>query len=117
MINKYVYFATGDGANAAGEAVMLPVANLCSMKIQLDDELDLTFADLGTAHNTDVSTISLIHKTGHSMEAMEQCSNAFTSNPKDGFIVLADVDEVTGTKTFFSPTSRKNVLTDAEISL
>jgi len=47
---------------------------------------------------------------------MEQVCNAFTSIPKDGFVVMCDVDKVNGTKYFFSP-SAKNVLTDAAISL
>ena len=115
-IRKYAYFATGDDANNAGEAVMLPVDNLTGMDIQLDDELDLFFKDDGDNHSTDVSTISLIHEVGASQLAMEQVAAAFCSNPKDGFIVMADVDEVAGTKTFFSPTGR-NVITDAEISL
>ena len=36
-INRYAYFATGDGANAAGEAVMLPVAQCTGLDIALDE--------------------------------------------------------------------------------
>lgn len=115
MINKYVYFATGDDANAAGEAVMLPAANLTGMDIQLDDELDLFFHKVGNAFATDVSTISLIHDVGASREAMEQVSAALCSNPKDGFIVVADTDGI-GHGKFWGETGA-NVLSDAEISL
>ena len=115
-INRYAYFATGDDANAAGEAVMLPVAQCTGLDIALDDALEVKFKDLGANFSTDISTITLTHKTGPSVEAMEQVCNAFTSNPKDGFIVMADTDEVSGTKTFFSPTAA-NVISDAAISL
>ena len=115
MINKYIYVATGDDANAAGKAVLLPAANLTGMDIQLDDELDLFFNKVSAAFATDISTISLIHDVGASREAMEQVSAALCSNPKDGFIVLADTDNI-GHGKFWGETGT-NVLTDAEISL
>jgi|TARA_R100001509_G_scaffold37279_1_gene20094 hypothetical protein len=115
-INRYAYFATGNGADAAGEAVMLPVAQCTGLDIKDDNELEVKFKDLGAAFSTDISTITLMHFSGHSVEAMEQVCNAFTSIPKDGFIVMCDTDEVSGTKYFFSPSAR-NVLTDAAISL
>ena len=114
-INRYAYFATGDDADGAGEAVMLPVAHCTGLDIALDDALEVKFKDLGAAFSTDISTITLTHLTGHSVEAMTQVCNALTSSPKDGFVVVADTDEVAGS-TFWSATG-KNVLTYAAISL
>tara|TARA_X000001382_G_scaffold91768_1_gene66273 strand:- start:96 stop:449 length:354 start_codon:yes stop_codon:yes gene_type:complete len=115
-INRYAYFATGDNADAAGDAVMLPVAQCTGLDIALDDALEVKFKDLGAAFSTDISVITLTHEVGASVEAMEQVCNAFTSIPKDGFVVMCDTDEVSGTKYFYSPSAR-NVLTDAAISL
>ena len=115
-INRYAYFSIGSGSDAAGEAVMLPVAQCTGLDIKDDNELEVKFKDLGANFSTDISTITLTHFSGHTIEAMEQVCNAFTSIPKDGFIVMCDTDQVSGTKYFFSP-SGNNVLTDAAISL
>jgi len=115
-INRYAYFSIGSGSDAADEAVMLPIAQCTGLDILTDDVLEVKFKDLGAAFSTDISVVSLTHLSGHSVEAMEQVCNAFTSIPKDGFVVMCDVDKVKGTKYFFSP-SAKNVLTDAAISL
>ena len=117
MINKYLYFATGDDADASGEAVMLPAANLTGMDIQLDDELDLFFKKVGNAHATDISTISLIHDVGAADKAMKQVSAALCANPKDGFIVVADTDLSGKTHGRFFGQAGEDVITDAEISL
>jgi hypothetical protein len=117
MINKYLYFATGDDADASGEAVMLPAANLTGMDIQLDDELDLFFKKVGDNHSTDVSTISLIHDVGASTLAMKQVASGLCANPKDGFIVIADTDKSGTTHGKFFSEAGENVITDAEISL
>tara|TARA_R110000737_G_scaffold194890_1_gene215946 strand:+ start:120 stop:473 length:354 start_codon:yes stop_codon:yes gene_type:complete len=115
-INRYAYFSIGSGSDAADEAVMLPIAQCTGLDIMTDDVLEVKFKDLGAAFSTDISTVALSHLSGHSVEAMEQVCNAFTSIPKDGFVVMCDVDKVNGTKYFFSP-SAKNVLIDAALSL
>ena len=115
MINKYIYAAIGSGTNAANEAVMLPAKNLTGIDINTDDETYLFFQKVSAAFATDVSTISLRHNTGLCREVMEQISAALCSNPKDGFIPLADVDK-DGHGRFFSETGR-NFINDAGIAL
>lgn len=109
-INKYAYFASGDGADATGDAAMLPVENFTGMVINLDDFLTLLFVDVGDSHATTTSNVSISHDTGASQEAMEQVAAALCSNPGDGFIVVADKDnEVFGSAGI-------NVITDCGIN-
>ena len=114
-INKYAYFTTGQGANAAGEAVMLPVDNFVGAEISVDDTLLLNFVDVGASFSTAQSIINIIHDVGASRECMEQLAAAFASNPKDGFISIVDADS-DGHGRFFAETGA-NVITSATISL
>ncbi len=110
-INKYAYFASGDGADAAGDAIMIPVDNLTGMDIELDDSLQLFFKDVGNTHATATSVVKLTHDTGASREAMEQVAAAMCSNPGDGFIVVADKDNEVYSSAGI------NVITDASITI
>tara|TARA_R110000823_G_C15894817_1_gene496328 strand:+ start:456 stop:806 length:351 start_codon:yes stop_codon:yes gene_type:complete len=114
-INKYAYFAVGSGANAAGEAVMVPVDNFTGAEISLDDTLTVNFKRVTSAFASDASIFSLEHDTGASRECMEQVAAAFSSNPKDGFISIADVDK-DGHGRFFAETGA-NVIIDCTFSL
>tara|TARA_R110002167_G_scaffold62800_1_gene177243 strand:+ start:391 stop:729 length:339 start_codon:yes stop_codon:yes gene_type:complete len=111
LINKYAYFATGDGADASGDAAMLPIENFTGISLVDDDHINLLFVDCGDSHATTTSHVTITHDTGASQEAMEQVAAALCSNPGDGFIVVADKDnEVFGSAGI-------NVITDAGITV
>lgn len=114
-INRYAYFTKGDGSDAAGDAVMVPVDNFTGAEVSLDDELVLNFKRVTAAFASDVSVFTIVHDTGASRECMEQVAAAFSSNPKDGFISIADVDK-DGHGRFFAETGT-NVIIDCTFSL
>tara|TARA_R100001443_G_scaffold76348_1_gene83822 strand:- start:665 stop:1015 length:351 start_codon:yes stop_codon:yes gene_type:complete len=98
-MDKYLYFATGDGANATAEAVMMPLSSF-----QGADPIDATSLllffkpqQIGGAVATgdvvdqvDLTITSNTHKKV--MNDIVKAINAPGIGNKDGFIVVCDAD-------------------------
>ena len=92
-LRKYAYFSVGAGANAANEAVMIPVDNILGLDIEggtdmVGDSLNLMALEVGDEHATKKALARFTHKGGRAREAMAQVTEVLASNPKDGFIVF-----------------------------
>mgnify|MGYP003125418201 CR=1 FL=1 len=92
-LRKYAYFSVGSGANAANEAVMIPVDNILGLDIEggtnmVGDSLNLMALECGDEFSTKKLLARFTHKGGRAKEAMAQVCEALASNPKNGFIVF-----------------------------
>jgi len=111
---KTLYFSIGnDPSDAANDAVLLNAANFIAMG-PIDGGTDeagkktmMYFIDKDNTGDAE-TTVTLTHDEGRSFEVMQDVCTAMSSEPKDGFIVIADE----ANKDFCSP-----YITECDFSL
>ena len=87
---KGLYFSTGDAAAAADKAIVLNADNFVSMGTVTTTTTKMYFLDRA---NTGAETVlTLTHAEARGLDVIEDVCEAIASEPKDGFIVIADVD-------------------------
>ena len=92
MVNT-LYFSLGnDPSDAANDAVLLNAANFIAMGPVDSGNGTKTMMYFHDKDNTQAAetTVTLTHDEGRSLEVMEDVCVAMSSEPKDGFIVIAD---------------------------
>jgi hypothetical protein len=95
MINKFAYFSEGGGEDAAGDAAMFPLSNFTGIKPaqgtgMIGAYVYMFFNDVGDSHGSGTSHVTFKHEGGRAKDLMNQICEIISSNPKDGFLVLAD---------------------------
>tara|TARA_R110000796_G_scaffold24076_3_gene68822 strand:+ start:1990 stop:2310 length:321 start_codon:yes stop_codon:yes gene_type:complete len=103
MYFKNLYFGNA-GADAAGDAIMLPQSSFIGMTIVDDTSTVCKFDKIDG--QLDVSTVTLTHAAGKHVEAMTEVAKRCLSNPKNGFVSVVDLDS---TNTDYSPTVITNI--------
>jgi len=95
-MEKYLYFAQGDGANATSEAVMYPVsafrgADVASSAIQLWFTA-AEASDIDTGDDNDLVTLTVTD--GKQKEVLKAIAEAMAAqgSMKEPFVVIADED-------------------------
>ena len=95
-MEKYLYFAQGDGANLTSEAVMYPVsafrgADVLASGIQL--WFNAAETSIGTA-NDDEDLVTLTITDGDQKAVLKRIAEAMaaTGSMKEPFVVIADED-------------------------
>jgi len=89
---KTLYFsinAATVASDAAADAIMLTVDRFTNMQPVTSQTTLMTFLDVENTGAAETK-ITLTHGDGQNLDAMEQVMTALNSNPKDGFIVIAD---------------------------
>ena len=90
---KTLYFSIGnDPSDAADDALMLNAANFIAMGPIDSGNGTKTMMYFLDRANTGAAetTVTLTHDEGRSLDVMEDVCKAMSSEPKDGFIVIAD---------------------------
>ena len=90
---KTLYFSIGsDPSDAAADAVLLNADNFIAMGPTDTGAGSTTVMYFMDKDNTQAAetTVTLTHKAARSLEVMEDVCRAMSSEPKDGFIVIAD---------------------------
>lgn len=90
---KTLYFSIGnDPSDAANDAVLLNADNFIAMGPIDTGAGNKTMMYFLDKDNTEAAetTVTLTHDEGRSLEVMEDVCEAMSSEPKDGFIVIAD---------------------------
>jgi|TARA_R100000081_G_C4757559_1_gene137978 hypothetical protein len=90
---KTLYFSIGnDPSDAAADAVLLNAANFIAMG-PIDsgngNKTMMYFHDKDNTQNAE-TTVTITHHEGRSLDVMNDICEAMSSEPKDGFIVIAD---------------------------
>ena len=90
---KTLYFSIGnDPSDAANDAVLLNAANFIAMgpiDAGAGNQTKMFFHDKDNTQAAE-TTVTLTHAPGRSFEVMQDVCVAMSSEPKDGFIVIAD---------------------------
>tara|TARA_R110002096_G_scaffold433508_1_gene652329 strand:+ start:444 stop:770 length:327 start_codon:yes stop_codon:yes gene_type:complete len=90
-MNKNLYFSIGSApSDAADDALMINADLLVSMHPVTAVTTKLSFLDRANtgAANT---TVTLTHASAMNIEVLEDVAKAMAGEPRDGFIVIADV--------------------------
>ena len=90
-VNKLMYFSTGDGANASGEAYTAPVNKLYSIQPVSATALDLIFHKGDKDSITSFDSVRLTITSGTHKTVVDAINNAITSVGKN-MIVVCDSD-------------------------
>lgn len=91
-LNKTLYFsinASTVASDAADDAIMLAADRFTNMQPVTSQTTLMTFLDVENTGAAETK-ITLTHGDGQNLDAIEQVVTAMNSNPKDGFIVIAD---------------------------
>jgi hypothetical protein len=109
-IKKFAYFSKTTGATSAGNgSIMIPADIITGL--DLSGSFSIAVNIEKTDNAADISIATLTTKAGRIREGMSQVTEALSSNPKDGFIVIADA-----VNSKFSA-SGNDVITDVSITL
>lgn len=90
---KTLYFSIGnDPSDAANDALLLNAANFIAMgPIDTGNGNQTTMYFLSNDNDeASETTVTLTHAEGRSLDVMEDVCEAMASEPRDGFIVVAD---------------------------
>ena len=95
-MEKYLYFAQGDGANATSEAVMYPVSSFRGADVAAS-AIQLWFtaaeaSDIDTGDDNDLVTLTVTD--GKQKEVLKAIAEAMAAqgSMKEPFVVIADED-------------------------
>ena len=95
-MEKYLYFAQGDGANATSEAVMYPVSSIRGADVAAS-AIQLWFtaaeaSDIDTGDDNDLVTLTVTD--GKQKEVLKAIAEAMAAqgSMKEPFVVIADED-------------------------
>tara|TARA_R110001599_G_scaffold331596_1_gene546505 strand:- start:263 stop:592 length:330 start_codon:yes stop_codon:yes gene_type:complete len=88
---KTLYFSIGnDPSDAANDALLLNGADFIAMG-PAGSSITTKMYFLSTNNDeSSETTVTFTHASGRSLEVMEAVCEAMSSEPKDGFIVIAD---------------------------
>jgi len=90
---KTLYFSIGnDPSDDANDALLLNAANFIAMGPVDTGNGNKTMMYFLSTDNDEASetTVTLTHDEGRSLDVMEDVCEAMSSEPRDGFIVIAD---------------------------
>jgi len=90
---KTLYFSIGnDPSDDAADAVLLNAANFIAMGPIDSGNGNKTMMYFHDKDNTQAAetTVTITHHEGRSLDVMNDICEAMSSEPKDGFIVIAD---------------------------
>ena len=90
-MNKNLYFSIGSApSDAADDALMINADLFVSMNPVTPTTTILKFLDRANTGGAN-TTITLTHATLKNIDVMEDIAEAMAGEPRDGFIVIADV--------------------------
>jgi len=90
-MNKNLYFTIGSApSDAAGDALMINADLFVCMNPVTSTTTILKFLDRANTRAAN-TTITLTHAEAMNIEVIEAVSEAMAGEPRDGFIVIADV--------------------------
>jgi hypothetical protein len=86
---KTLYFSETSPADAAGDAILLPVSSFLSMDVTSATETTLHFKKIDGTH--DLSSIKLTHTSGKSHEVMKVVAAAMAGNSRRNIIDIVEL--------------------------
>tara|TARA_R100001082_G_scaffold87996_1_gene54416 strand:- start:755 stop:1090 length:336 start_codon:yes stop_codon:yes gene_type:complete len=86
---KTLYFSETSPADAAGDAILIPVSSFLSMDVRSSVQTNIMFKKIDGTH--DKTTITINHPSGKSLEVMKVVSAAMASNTKSNVIDIVEV--------------------------
>lgn len=90
-MNKNLYFSIGSApSDAADDALMINANLLVSMHPVTAVTTKLSFLDRANTGGAN-TTVTLTHPTAKNIDVMQDIAAAVAGEPRDGFIVIADV--------------------------
>ena len=86
---KTLYFSETSPADAAGDAILLPVSSFLSMDVTSATETTLNFKKIDGTH--DLSSIKITHPSGKSHEVMKVVAAAMVGNTRSNVIDIVEL--------------------------
>tara|TARA_B100000424_G_scaffold63662_1_gene46604 strand:+ start:627 stop:962 length:336 start_codon:yes stop_codon:yes gene_type:complete len=86
---KTLYFSETSPADAAGDAILIPVSSFLSMDVRSSVQTNIMFKKIDGTH--DKTTITINHPSGKSLEVMKVVSAAMAGNTKSNVIDIVEV--------------------------
>jgi len=86
---KTLYFSETSPADAAGDAILLPLSSFLSMDVTSATETTLHFKKIDGTH--DLSSIKLTHTSGKSLEVMKVVAAAIAGNTRSNVIDIVEL--------------------------
>ena len=85
---KTLYFSETSPADAAGDAILLPVSSFLSMDVRSATQTSILFKKIDGTHGR--TTITITHLAGKSLEVMKVVSAAMAGNTKSNVIDIVE---------------------------